>query len=161
QDLVLGQFEVVHQNRLTIVACGVECGFIDHVRQLGAGEARCAAGQDRQIHIVRQGNLAGMDGENLFASATVRQRNHYAAIEASRAQQGGIKNVRTVGGCYQDHAFVRFKAVHLNQQLVESLLAFIVSAAQTGSAVAADSVNLIDKDDAGRILLTLLKKVAN
>src|SRR5205823_4313478 len=53
------------------------------------------------------------------------------------------------------------KAIHLNQQLVEGLFALIVSAAEARATVAAYSVNLVNKDDAGGILLALLKQVTN
>ena len=41
------------------------------------------------------------------------------------------------------------------------LLALIVTAAQAGAAVAADGVDFIDEDDAGRVLLALLEEVAH
>ncbi len=56
---------------------------------------------------------------------------------------------------------VGFKAVHLDQQLVEGLLALVVSAAEACATVTADSVDLINEDDAGRVLLALFEQVAN
>src|ERR1700742_323499 len=46
------------------------------------------------------------------------------------AQQRRIQHVGPVGGGDQDHAFIGFKAVHLDQQLVEGLFAFVIAAAQ-------------------------------
>src|SRR2546423_6192426 len=102
-----------------------------------------------------------MHAEDFFAAANIWQGNHNTAVEAPRTQQRRVKYVGPVGGGNQDHAFVRFKAVHLNQQLVQGLFSLIVSAAQASAAMAAYSVNLINKDDAGSILLALLKQVAN
>ena len=53
------------------------------------------------------------------------------------------------------------EAVHLDQQLVERLLALVVAAAQTGAALAADRVDLVDEDDARAVLLGLLEQVTN
>jgi hypothetical protein len=53
------------------------------------------------------------------------------------------------------------EAVHLDEQLVERLLALVVAAAHAGAAVAADGVDLVDEDDAGRVLLALLEQVAD
>jgi hypothetical protein len=39
------------------------------------------------------------------------------------------------------------------RQLVERLLALVVTAAEAGAAMAADRVDFIDEDDAGRVLL--------
>src|ERR1019366_10752220 len=41
------------------------------------------------------------------------------------------------------------------------MLALVVSAAQACATMAAHGVNLVDEDDAGRILLALLEKVAD
>jgi hypothetical protein len=51
------------------------------------------------------------------------------------------------------------EAVHLDQQLVEGLLAFVVPAAHTGAAVAPDRVDLVDEDDGRRVLLGLFEQV--
>ena len=51
--------------------------------------------------------------------------------------------------------------VHLHQQLVEGLLAFVVTATQTGAALTTDGIDLIDENDARRVLLGLLEQIAN
>ena len=85
----------------------------------------------------------------------------HAAVEAAGAQQRGIEHVGTVGGGDEDDAFVRLEAVHLDEQLVQGLLALIVSAAEAGAAMAADGVDFVDEDDAGGVLLALLEQVAD
>ncbi len=161
QDLVLGYFEVVHGDLLAIDARGVQRCLIDHVGQVGAAEARCPAGQHIQVGIVGDRNLLHVHAEDFLAPAHIRQAHHHAAVKAPRPQQRGIQHVRPVGGRHQDHAVIRFKAVHLHQQLVQRLLALIVSAAQSGAAMTPHRVNFIDEDDAGSILLALLKQVAD
>ena len=73
----------------------------------------------------------------------------------------GIEHVGAVGGGDDDHAGVAFEAVHLDQQLVQRLLALVVAAAQAGAALAADRVDFIDEHDARRVLLRLLEHVAH
>ena len=53
------------------------------------------------------------------------------------------------------------EAVHLDQQLVQRLLALVVAAAEAGAALAADRVDLVDEDDARAVLLGLLEHVAH
>ena len=53
------------------------------------------------------------------------------------------------------------EAVHLDQQLVQRLLALVVAAAQAGAAVAADGVDLVHEDDARGVRLGLLEQVAH
>ena len=102
-----------------------------------------------------------MHAQDLFAAANVGTRDHHAAIEAAGTQQRRIEHVRTVGGGDQDDAFVGLEAVHLDQQLVQGLLALVVSAAEACAAMAADSVDFVDEDDAGSVLLALLEQVAD
>src|SRR4026209_1949188 len=61
----------------------------------------------------------------------------------------------------EDDAFVALEAVHLDQQLVQRLLALVVAAAETGAAMTADRVDLVDEDDAGSVLLALLEQIPN
>src|ERR1019366_2210155 len=86
---------------------------------------------------------------------------YHAAVETAGAEQGGIEHVGAVGGGDQDDAFVGFETVHFDEQLVEGLFALIVSAAESGAAMAADGVDFIDEDDAGGVLFTLLEEVAD
>ena len=87
--------------------------------------------------------------------------NRDLAVEAARTQQRGVEDVRAVGGRDQDDVGLDVEAVHLHQQLVEGLLAFVVTAADAGAAVAADGVDLVDEDDGGRVGFGLLKQVAD
>ena len=81
------------------------------------------------------------------------------AVEAAGPQQRGIEDVGPVGGGDEDDALVRLEPVHLDEQLVERLLAFVMPAAEARAAVTADRVDLVD--DAGRVLLALLEEVAH
>jgi hypothetical protein len=161
EHLVLGEFAVIHGDRLAILPSGEERGFVDQVREIGAGKARCAARQNREIDVLGKRNFTRVNAEDFFAPAHIGARNHNAAIEAPGAEQRRIENVGAVGGGNQDNALVRLEAVHLDEQLVEGLLALIVPAAEARAAVTADSVDFIDEDDARGVLLALLEQVAN
>ena len=161
QDLVLGQFEVVHRDLLAIEAGGVQRRLVHHVGQVGAAEARCAASQNVEVDVVGNGNLLHVHAENFFAAAHVGQSHHHAAVETAGAQQRGIEHVGPVGGGDQDDAVVGFEAVHLDEQLVQGLLALVVSAAEACAAMTADRVDFVDEDDAGRVLLALFEQVAD
>ncbi len=70
-----------------------------------------------------------MDFENGFTAENVGAADDHAAVEAAGAEEGRIEDVRAVGGGDENHAFIRFEAVHFNQQLVECLFALIMTAA--------------------------------
>ena len=159
--LVLGVFEFLHGDEALVAACGHQRSFVDEVHQVGAGEAGRAARQNLEIDIRCQRHVADMDLEDLLAAVDIRVRHDDLAVETARTQQRRVENVGTVGRGDQDDAFIGLEAVHLDQQLVERLLAFVIAAAQTGATMAADGVDFVDEDDAGRVLLGLLEHVAD
>jgi len=71
------------------------------------------------------------------------------------------EHVGPVGGGDDDDAVVGLETVHLDEQLVQGLLALVVTAAEAGATMAADGVDLVDEDDARRLLLGLLEHVAH
>ena len=159
--LVLGVFELAHRHDALAAAGRQQRRLVDEVGEIGAGEARRAARDDARIDIGRQRHLAQMHAQNLFAAGQIGIGHHDMAVETARTQQRGIEHVGTVGGGDQDDAFIGLEAVHLDQQLVQRLLALVIAAAEAGAAMAADRVDFVDEDDAGRVLLGLLEHVAH
>ena len=139
----------------------ISAASLIEVGEVGAGEAGRAARDGLEVDVGRQRHLAHVDLQDLLAADHVRVRHHDLAVEAAGAQQRRIEHVGPVGGGDQDDAFVGLEAVHLDQQLVERLLALVVAAAEAGAAMAADRVDFVDEDDAGRVLLGLLEHVAH
>src|SRR5690606_22114570 len=160
-DLVLGLFEIAHVDGAAIAPGGKQCGFVDQVGEVGTREARRAARQDERIDIGRKRHLAHMHLENLLATANIGQGHHHLAVEATRTQKRRIKYIRTVGGGNDQDALAGFKTVHFDQQLVERLLAFVVTTAKTGAALTSYGVDLVNEDNAGSLLLGVFEHVAN
>src|SRR5205085_11153980 len=98
--------------------------------------------------------------DDLLAALAVGPVDDDLAVEAAGPQQGGVEDVGPVGGGDQDDVVLHLEAVHLDQKLVQRLLALVVAAPHAGTAVAADGVDLVHEDDAGRVLLRLLEQVA-
>ena len=99
--------------------------------------------------------------EDRLATLEVGAVDDDLAVEATGPQQRGVEDVGTVGRREQDHALLLVEAVHLDEQLVERLLALVVPAAEAGTAVTTDGVDLVDEDDRGRRRLRLLEEVAH
>ncbi len=102
-----------------------------------------------------------MDLEDLLAALHVGQAHHHLAVETARPQQRRIKHVGAIGGRNHDHTFAALETVHFHQQRIQGLLALVMPAAQAGTAMATDRIDLVDEDDAGRVLLGLLEHVAH
>ena len=99
--------------------------------------------------------------EDLAAPVAVGPVDDDLPVEAARAQQRRIEDVGPVGRGDQDDVVLHLEAVHLDEQLVQRLLALVVAAAEAGAAMAADRVDLVHEDDAGVRLLGLLEQVAD
>src|SRR6185437_7939132 len=153
-------FQLVLGDLALAVAGGQQRGLVDQIGQVSAGEARGLSGQSVHVDLAGQRLAARVDLQDLLASATVGPVHHDLAVEAAGTQQRRVKDVGTVGGGDQDDVVLHLEAVHLDEQLVQRLLALVVTAAQAGAAVAPDGVDLVHEDDAGGVLLGLLEQVA-
>src|SRR5699024_6185143 len=93
--------------------------------------------------------------------AKVGPRDHDPPVEPPRTEDRRVEDIRPVGRGDHDHALGGLEAVHLDQKLVERLLALIVPAAEAGAAVTPDRVDLIHEDDAWGLLFALFEEVAH
>jgi len=109
--------------------------------KVGAGEARGLAGQRVDVDSLGERLAARVNVEDLRATLAVGPVDGDLAVEASRAQQRGIEDVGPVGGRDHDDVVLGLEAVHLDEQLVERLLALVVAAAEARAAMAPDRVD--------------------
>ena len=135
--------------------------LVDEVGEIRAGEPGRAARDDIEIDTLRERLAARVHREDRLAPFEVGTVDDDLSVEASRAQERGIEDVGTVGGREEDDALLLVEAVHLDEQLVERLLAFVVTATEPGAAVTADRVDLVDEHDGRRRVLRLFEQVAH
>ena len=82
-------------------------------------------------------------------------------VETSRTHDRRVQNIHTVRRRHNDNSLIDTETVHLNEHLVQCLLALIVTAAHTGTTPSCDSIDLIDKHDTRRIFLGFLKQITD
>src|SRR5690606_13052864 len=100
--------------------------------------------------------------KNFFAARAGRTVDDDLPVKAARAQQRRVEHVGAVGGRHQDDAGVVVKAVHLDEKLVQRLLALLVRVGGLrAAALAANRVQFVDKDDARGVLARLLEQTAD
>src|SRR3546814_4394820 len=78
-------------------------------------------------------------------------------FRSARTEEGGVEHVGAVGRRDDDDAFVGFEAVHLDEQLVERLLALVVAVAEPGAAMAADRVDFVRSEEHTSELQSLMR----
>src|SRR4051812_7700113 len=129
-------------------ADGEQRGLVDDVGEVCAGEARRAVGDLVPVDVRRERLVAGVDAQDALAALTVRALDGDMPVEAAGTAQRRVEDVGTVGGADDHDAAGDVEAVHLDEQLVEGLLALVGAAARaTGAALAAGGVELVDEHD--------------
>ena len=153
--------ELGHPDDLLVPPGGQDRGLVDEVREVRAGEAGRLLGDALDVDRLVERLALGVDLEDRRPAAHVGPVEDDLAVEPAGPQQGRVEDVRPVGGGDDDHVRVRVEAVHLDEDLVEGLLALVVRAAEAGAALAADGVDLVDEDDARAVPLGLVEQVAD
>ena len=102
-----------------------------------------------------------MNTENFLSALDIRIADCYLTVETTGAEKGGVKNIGAVCCRHNDDSVVRAETVHLNEELVQGLLSFVVTAAETSASVTTDSVDFIYEYNACGSALCRFKKVAD
>ncbi len=161
QDLVERLVEVRLQDLLAIATSRCQCGFIHEVGEIGPGKTCGRTCDVLKVHLALERDAAGVDGKDRHPAALVRQADRYLPVEPSRSQKRGIEHIRPVGGGHDDDFLVGFKAVHLDEQLIERLFALIVGPTQSREPLPPDRIHLIDEDDRRCGSLCLVEQVTD
>ena len=139
--------DLVHRDHRTMTASGQQRRLVEQVRQIGTSKANGHLGELLKLNVLVHRLVLSMHAQDLLAALYVRAVNRDLAVKTAGTQQRRIQNVGAVGRGDQDDRLAFLKTVHLDQQLVERLLALVVAAAQTGSALTSHGIDLVNKDD--------------
>ena len=135
--------------------------LVQHVREVGAGEAGRLAGEHFEVDAGGERLAATVHLEDLLAAVEVGSVDADLAVETTGTQQRRVEDVGAVRRRDHDDVRLDVEAVHLDEELVQRLLALVVSTAEACATVTADRVDLVDEDDRRGVLLGLLEQVAH
>src|SRR5262249_25472585 len=133
--------------------------LVDHVRQVGTCEPWRLLSDAREVDIPRDRAFARVQRQDLGAGGDVGDLHHDRPVEAPGAQEGVVEDVWAVGRGHDHDAGLGRKSIHLDEHLIERLLALIVALAHAGAALAADGVELVDEDDRWSLTSRLAEKI--
>ena len=153
--------DLVHRDHGTMTASGQQRRLVEQVRQIGTSKANGHLGELLKLNVLVHRLVLGMHAQDLLAALYVRAVDRDLAVKTTGAQQCRVQNIGAVGCGDQDDRLAFLKTVHLDQQLVERLLALVMAAAQTGSALTSHGIDLVNKDDRRSLRLGFLKEVAH
>ena len=118
--------EVDQRDGVLALACRAERRLVDEIGQVSTDEPGCAGRNLSEIDVWGKCYLLRMHLEDLRPALQVGPVDHRLTIETAGAQQRGVPDLWAIGGCQEHDAFVRIKAIHLGQQLVQGLFPLIV-----------------------------------
>mmetsp|Transcript_52654 Transcript_52654/g.124619 ORF Transcript_52654/g.124619 Transcript_52654/m.124619 type:complete len:354 (-) Transcript_52654:286-1347(-) len=151
------RLEVHHPHHRLGVARGDERRFVAYVCDVRAGEARREGGHALRhlVEAVAQLDLLQVNLVDLEAAANVGLVDLDLPVEPARAEEGGVEDVGTVRPRQHHNPSQRVEPVHLDEELVEGVLALVVAASGEAAlaARAADRVDLVDEHDRRRLLV--------
>ena len=135
--------------------------LVDHVGKIGTDGAACGQRDGVEIHRVVHRHILRVHLENRDAAFEIRPVHNNPPVEAARTKQRGIQHLRPVRRRQNQKSLRGVKSVHFREELIQRLLPLVISAEPAAVSRLADGVNLIDEDDAGGVLLRLLKKITD
>ena len=130
-------------------AQGVHAGLAAEGLQVGADEAVRDGRQPGKLDVLGQRHSAAVDLQDLLAAVLVGDGDGDFAVEPARPAQGGVEHVGQVGGRQHDHVLPLRQSVHQAEQLRHHPLLHV---ADHPLAVRGDGVDLVEEDDARRLL---------
>ena len=160
-DPLQGFLELGHADDLLVAPSREDRRLVDEVGEVRAGEAGRLAGDTFDLDTLVERLALGVDLEDLGPALHVRAVEDDLAVEPAGPQQRRVEDVGPVGRGDDDDVGVGVEAVHLDEDLVEGLLALVMAATEAGATLAADRVDLVDEDDARRVALGLIEQVAD
>ena len=140
-------------DEVSVGACGQQRGLVQNIGKVGAGEARGALRDRVEVDVIGQRLAFGVNTQDGLAPLEIRGFNGDLTVKTPRTQQRRIKNIGAVRCGDEDQIRGIIKAIHLNQELVQSLVALIGAAAISRTTVATDGVDFVDEDNRGGNLL--------
>src|SRR4051794_18548049 len=150
--------EVAPADRVAVAAGAEDRGLVADVREVGAGQAARLLGDEAEVDVLAQRLVAGVDLEDPLAPPHVGRRDEHLAVEAAGTQERRVELLDQVRRRHDDEPAARREAVHLDEELVERLLALGVV---VGAALRADRVELVDEEDRRLVLAGLVEQAAD
>ena len=135
--------------------------LIHQVLQIGSCKAGRSLRDGIEVDIVSERFPAGVDLQDRLTTADVRKSHVNLPVEAAGTQQRIVENIRAVRRRHNDDAVVVPETVHLHEELVQRLLALVMTAAEAAASLPSDRIDLVDEDDRRRDLLCLFKQITD
>jgi hypothetical protein len=136
--------------------------LVDEIGQVGPGKAGRQRGHLLRIDIGCGFHFLQVNLEDIDPAFLVGAVNQDLAVKPPCPQQRRIENLGTVGCGQYDQPGARIEAIEFDQQLVQRLLLLVVASRERSNAArTTEGIYLVDENNGRRLLVRLLKQVAD
>ena len=136
--------------------------FVADVGNVSSTEPWRLASEKFNVHIAAQLEGAQVHLKNFNTLANLRKVYIDNAVKTACTHQCSVQNIGAVGGTHHNDVLVGSETIHLGEKLVERVFSLVVAAAEGILAAGPpDGINLVDKNDARRLLFGLLEQVTH
>ena len=122
--------EVGLVDKLVVPPRGQKRRLVGKIREIRTDHPRCRRRDRSEVDVRRERDCTRVHLEDRFAAGAVRRLHRDSPVETTGAKQSLVEDVGPVGRADDDHAGGRVEPVHLGEDLVQRLLAFVIAAAE-------------------------------
>ena len=106
-----------------------------------------------KVHIIRESHPAGVDTKDSSLGFFIGKRELNLPVNSARSDEGGVEGLNPVGRHDHLHISAGIEAIQLIEQLQHGSLDLPLTSAVAVVSLGSHSVNLINEDNAGTVLL--------
>jgi len=141
QHFVLGISKVGHQYEFAILPRRPQSSFVGQAFKVRARESRCAARDDREIHVVRNRFFCGWCTRRISRGLHVRPRDNHSPVERPGRSNAGSSTIRPRWLRRSGSRLRLIQIVHFRPATRSRSVAFIVAPAKSSGAMASDCID--------------------
>mmetsp|Transcript_73819 Transcript_73819/g.190511 ORF Transcript_73819/g.190511 Transcript_73819/m.190511 type:complete len:444 (-) Transcript_73819:732-2063(-) len=157
-DPVEGLLEGPHWHARQVLRGGPHRCEVEDIEQVRSCHPGCALRQRHELDVLVKHQLRSVQLQDVHAPLEVGHWHDHLLVQPSGPGQRLVQRLREVGGADDYHPVVGLKPVQLDEQLVQT---HPVRGLVHTIPLRANGINLVDEDDARRMLPGLLEEVSD
>ena len=142
---------------------GDDGSLVAQIGQIGTTEAESQGGNSPGVvvELLLGGKLkfGKIQFENLLPALKIRQINLNNPVKTPRTSQSRIQHLFSIGGRQHNDVIACAEAVHLHQQLVQSVGPLIVGSSELVLSLSSNCVDLVDENDGWSFLFCIIEQL--
>lgn len=164
-DSFCGKLEITDCNKLVAVSgCHYSC-LVTEILDISSTEAwgqGCHSSSiDLDCWFRIYYNWFQMHHEYLLPALYIRQINLNKPIKSSRTGESWIQDIFLVSSSKDNHIWIRLKTIHLDKQLIQCVISFVIASTKASRSFLPDCIDLVNEDNGWGCFSGLCEQIAH